>query len=49
MIGWQHIGQRDEVVGAGAGTVWMGRWAREEMGGVGFVVEGGRGAVVLVG
>ena len=40
------------MAGEGEGTVWMGRWVSEEMGGGGrwlvFVVDGGRGAVVLL-
>ena len=36
------------MVGVGAGTVWMGRWVRVEIGGVGFVGDGGRAVLVVV-
>ena len=31
-----HIGQRADVVGVGAGTVWIGRCVVEDIGGLGF-------------
>lgn len=36
-----QMGQRDEVAGVGAGTVWIGRRVEEDIGGVGLVALGG--------